>query len=64
MKEKILSAKKNGMGMMVLWGLLYIAAVVAVALGGMQMDAENYALGVPLFVVGMIWVCLGWIPFL
>ena len=64
MKEKILSARKNGMGMMLLWGLLYIGSIVAVALGGMQMDAENYTLGVPLLVIGMIWACLGWLPFL
>ena len=64
MKEKILSVKKNGFGMLILWGLLYVAAIAAVALGGTQMDAENYTVGLPLFIVGMIWTCLGWIPFL
>ena len=64
MKEKILSVKKNGFGMLILWGLIYVAAIAAVALGGTQMDAENYTVGLPLFIVGMIWTCLGWIPFL
>ena len=64
MKEKILSVKKNGFGMLILWGLIYIASIAAVAFGGMQMDVENYALGAPVFVVGIIWVCLGWLPFL
>ncbi len=49
---------------MILTILLYLAAVAGCAFGGILMDDENLTLGVPLFVVSIIWVCLGWIPFL
>ena len=64
MKEKILSTKKHGMAVMILTILLYLAAIAGCAFGGIWMDAGNLTLGVPLFVVSIIWVCLGWIPFL
>ena len=57
MKEKVLDNKKNGMGMMVLFILLYAVAAAAVIFGA---DFEQ----IPLMVIGIIWASLGWIPFL
>lgn len=63
MKEKILNNKKNGMGMLLVLIVAYAAAIGMVIFGGINMDAHRYLLGVPVFVVGMVWVCLGWILF-
>lgn len=56
MQEKVLDNKKNGMGMMVLFILLYAAAAALTAIG-----ATFY--WIPLIVIGIIWLSLGWIPF-
>ena len=63
MEEKLLSNKKNGMAMLLLLLALYIAAVVLVVFGGIGLDDGDKA-AIPVFVVGLIWVCLGWISFL
>ena len=63
MKEIVLNKKRNGMLMMFVWALAYLASVALVAFGGIMMD-EGIVLGIPVFVIGMIWVCVGWIPFL
>lgn len=57
MKEKVLDNKKNGMGMMVLFILLYAVAAAAVIFGAAFEQ-------IPLMVSGIIWASLGWIPFL
>lgn len=57
MKEKVLDNKKNGMVMMLLFLVLYIAAILAVVYGGNTMT-------IPVMVIGIIWLSLGWIPFL
>lgn len=56
MEEKILKNKKNGLLILCILILLYIAAVGAIVAGGM--------FGTPLLAMGIIWVCIGWIPFL
>lgn len=56
MQEKVLDNKKNGMGMMVLFILLYAAAAAFTAIG-----AIFY--WIPLMVIGIVWLALGWIPF-
>ncbi len=63
MEEKLMSNKKNGMAMLLLLLALYIAAVVLVVFGGIGLDDGDKA-AIPVFVVGLIWVCLGWISFL
>ena len=63
MEEKLLNNKKNGMGMLLVLIVAYAAAIGMVIFGGINMDAHRYLLGVPVFVVGMVWVCLGWILF-
>lgn len=63
MNEIILKTKKNGLAMLILWGILYLASIGVLILGGMQMEVERYVLGVPCLVIGIIWLCIGWIPF-
>lgn len=63
MEEKLLSNKKNGMSMLLLLLVVYIAAIVLVIFGGIGLDDGSKA-AIPVFVVGLIWVCLGWISFL
>ena len=63
MKEIVLNNKKNGMAMMLLFILLYLAAIGAVVAGGILMDQGRRA-GVALFVPGLIWSVFGWILFM
>lgn len=62
MTEKILENKKNGMAVLLLSILGLIAAIALVIIGGMLMDTFNTLLGTPIFVIGVIWLCVGWIP--
>ena len=65
MQEKIIGKKGNGMAAMLLWGLLYLCGIGAVVFGGITMDSgKDLALGITVFVIGIIWVSIGWIPFL
>ncbi len=67
MKEQILSTKKNGMAMLLLTSVLYLAAIALIIMGAMTMEevlALPVALGIVMLIVGLIWVCIGWIPFL
>ncbi len=57
MKEKIISGKKNGMAVLILTILLYIAAIPALIIG----DSLETAAGTVLIAVSLIWICLGWI---
>lgn len=56
MTEKVLSNKKNGMAMLIVWIVLYLAAVLMTIVGA--------AVIWPLFIIGVVWLCIGWIPFL
>lgn len=57
MQEKILNNKKNGMLFLLLFTLLYLAAIAAIVLGAVNES-------VLLIVLGLIWVCIGWVFFL
>jgi len=57
MKEKILSSKNNGMAMLFLFVALYLIAVLLTVFGGIS---DLYVLS----VIGIIWLCTGWFPFL
>ncbi len=46
-----------------LWGVLYLVSIGLLILGGLLMD-EGMVFGIPVFAVGLIWACIGWIPFL
>ena len=56
MSEIILDNRKNGMAMMSLFIGLYVLAFFLLILGA--------AVSPILFLLGLIWVCVGWIPFL
>ena len=52
MQEKVLSSKKNGMAMMILFILLYVAATALAIIG-----STFYC--IPMAAVGFIWLSLG-----
>ncbi len=61
MKEIILENKKNGMLMLLLTALLYIGGIALTVFGGITLDNG----GTPIFfVIGLIYIFIGWIPFL
>lgn len=53
MQEKILSNKKNGMLMLLVSVLLYFASIALIVFGAI------YDITL-LYVIGILWVCLGW----
>ena len=57
MEEKILQGKKNGMLVLVITTLLYIAAGVGLVFGIL---ADSMVL----LVVTIVWLAIGWIPWL
>ncbi|MEG2118334.1 MAG: SPFH domain-containing protein [Clostridia bacterium] len=57
MEEKILKNRKNGLLVLFMLALAYIASIGCLISGGVL----NI---MPLIVVGIIWVCIGWIPFI
>lgn len=57
MNEKVIGKKQNGMAMLLLWVALYLLAIAGVIFCGMW---ENT---IPM-VVGIIWLCIGWVPFM
>lgn len=58
MDEKILTSKKNGMGVLLLSLLLYAAAIAGTIAGGIHMESGGNP--VP-FIISIIYLCLGWI---
>ncbi len=58
-EEKLYEAK-SGWAMLIVSILLYIGAIVGVVFGGMGMD-KGAGYGVPLFVVSIVYLFLGWI---
>lgn len=59
MEEKVLQKKKNGMAMLVLFILLYIAAMAIIVIGA-KTDGGS---GGVLIAAGTVYLVLGWIPF-
>ncbi len=68
MQEKILKGKKNGMLMLILTIALYVIAIAVFIVGAVAL--EDGIKEVPktiapvLMVVGGLWMCVGWLPFL
>lgn len=60
MEEKILNEKKNGMLMLALTLLAYGIAIGVTITGAAISDT---ILGTALLIVGIIYLCIGWIPF-
>jgi len=63
MEEKILKAK-NGMGMLFLIIIAYLASIALLVIGAIMESNGKPEVGIPLIVVFLIWFCLGWILFL
>ena len=61
MKEKILQNKQNGMLVLILTIVGLIAAVALMAIGGSGLEKGDVFKTV-LFIVGSLWLCIGWIP--
>lgn len=62
MEEKVLKAK-NGMVMLILTSLAYLLSIAVVIMGGILLGDE-LTFGVVLLIVGILWLCIGWIPFM
>ncbi len=69
LKEKVLRKEKNGMAMLLLLLVVYAAAIAVTIVGGAITFSEGsqgilFTAGIILFVVGLIYCCVGWIFFL
>lgn len=60
MKEKVLEHRKNGMLVLILTSLLYLAAVAGCVLGAMSIGEGG---GPALLIVSIVWLAIGWIPY-
>jgi regulator of protease activity HflC (stomatin/prohibitin superfamily) len=63
MEEKILKAKP-GIPFLILFILLYLAAVALIIAGGVLLNRGVNVSGAVLLVIGILWVVFGFIPFL
>lgn len=65
MKEKIISKKQNGMAVLLLTILVYLLFIAVFVYGTMGFDAEGISgLRLTAFIVGIVWMSLGWFPLL
>ena len=64
MQEKILNNRKNGMAVLLLTSLLYIAAVVGVVFGCIYREDSASPAPLVLLIVCAGWLLVGWIPYL
>lgn len=60
MKEIILTNKKNGMIVLILTTVLYIAAVFSCVAGAFILEQTGSPV---LLIISIIWLCIGWIPY-
>ena len=63
MQEKTLKARA-GLPMLILFILLYLAAIALVVVGGVLLDRGVSAWGGVSLGVGIFWILIGFIPFL
>ncbi len=66
MEEKVLNRNQNGMAMLLLGILLYVAAIAAMIVGGnlgISDSGPKSPFGIALFVIGLIYVLTGWLLF-
>lgn len=64
MNEKILSTKKNGMGMLLLFSFLYMIAIAGCIFSAISMGFSVTAPAIIALIISIIWLSIGWIPFL
>lgn len=60
MKEKILTEKKNGMGVLIVTLLLYLIAIPVIIIGA----SMDNSIGTVMCIISVIWLMVGWIFFL
>ncbi|WP_461364408.1 SPFH domain-containing protein [Candidatus Darwinibacter acetoxidans] len=63
MQEKTLKARA-GMPMLILFIALYLAAIAVTIVGGVLLDRGSSGVGGVLLGVGLLWIVVGFIPFL
>ena len=61
MNERVIGKKKNGMAVLLLTIIGLLLGIAVTIAGGFIMDTSGNPV---LFIIGLIWVCIGWIPFL
>lgn len=64
MNEKILSTKKNGMGMLLLFSFLYMIAITGCIFSAISMGFSVTAPAITVLIISIIWLSIGWVPFL
>lgn len=62
MQEKVLGKRKNGMAFLLLFSVLYLAAIGGVVLASFMIE-KNVWSAVLLFC-SILWLAIGWAPFL
>ena len=60
-EERLLVGKKNGMTVLVVSVMLYLAAIALCVLSGIVMERNGTA-GVAMLVVSCLYLCIGWLP--
>ncbi len=61
MKEKKIGQKKNGMMVLIATTLAYLLAIAITVFGGILLNKGGSPV---LLIVGLIWLAIGWIPYL
>lgn len=66
MKEIILNNKRNGMAALLLTVVLYVASIAVFVFGAVALETQmlSYALSSVMLGIGLVWMFVGWIPFL
>lgn len=65
MSEIVLKNRKNGMAVLLITILLYAAAVAGCIFGGLALEGGSPgAWQIAAFVVSLVWLAFGWMPFL
>ena len=68
MQEKILRNKKHGMIALVLTSLMYLVGIAILVIGILMTEKEiqgiNPTVDIIITVIGVLWLCVGWIPYL
>lgn len=60
MEEKVLTNRRHGMPVLIVALALYLAAIAGSIAGGIEADRGLVS---PLFVLSLVWLCIGWLPF-
>lgn len=64
MEEKILVNKKNGMAFLLLFIILYAAAIAGFVFSLILLETWHSWAPITLLIISSVWLLAGWIPFL